>query len=220
MAGWSASSCEGRAAGEKFINALKMFYHVANIGDARSLAIHPPSTTHSQFTPEEQLKTGVSEGYVRLSVGIEHIDDIVATSIRRWRRREEGLRPRLEPAAAGVTAAQAAEPRLDVPTIRRPAAVRCSSSSVACGTASAISPRAPSASWSTMAASGSVQEVDPSQDRRGTRRCTPRGGRGTGDGSDLRVRKDQTAIGRVADKLRHHGLRPGGQIPCCGLYPG
>jgi O-acetylhomoserine (thiol)-lyase len=51
---------------------------VANIGDARSLAIHPASTTHSQLTIEEQLKTGVSEGYVRLSVGIEHIDDIVA----------------------------------------------------------------------------------------------------------------------------------------------
>ena len=68
----------GRAAGEKFINALKMLYHVANIGDSRSLAIHPASTTHSQLTPEEQLKTGVSEGYVRLSVGIEHIDDIVA----------------------------------------------------------------------------------------------------------------------------------------------
>ena len=68
----------GRAAGERFINALKMLYHVANIGDSRSLAIHPASTTHSQLTPEEQLKTGVSEGYVRLSVGIEYIDDIVA----------------------------------------------------------------------------------------------------------------------------------------------
>jgi len=68
----------GRAAGERFINALKMLYHVANIGDARSLAIHPASTTHSQLTPEEQAKTGVSDDYVRLSVGIEHIDDIVA----------------------------------------------------------------------------------------------------------------------------------------------
>ena len=68
----------GRAAGERFINALKMLYHVANIGDARSLAIHPASTTHSQLTPEEQARTGVSDGYVRLSVGIEHIDDIVA----------------------------------------------------------------------------------------------------------------------------------------------
>ncbi len=68
----------GRTAGERFINALKMLYHVAKIGDARSLAIHPASTTHSQLTPEEQAKTGVSDGYVRLSVGIEHIDDIVA----------------------------------------------------------------------------------------------------------------------------------------------
>jgi O-acetylhomoserine (thiol)-lyase len=68
----------GRDAGRKFIDSLKMFYHVANIGDARSLAIHPASTTHSQLTPEEQAHTGVTEGYVRLSVGIEHIDDIVA----------------------------------------------------------------------------------------------------------------------------------------------
>ena len=68
----------GRPAGERFINALKMLYHVANIGDARSLAIHPASSTHSQLTPEEQMKTGVSDGYVRLSVGIEYIDDIVA----------------------------------------------------------------------------------------------------------------------------------------------
>jgi O-acetylhomoserine (thiol)-lyase len=69
---------EGRDAGRKFIDNLKMFYHVANIGDARSLAIHPASTTHSQLTPEEQARTGVTEGYVRLSVGIEHIDDIIA----------------------------------------------------------------------------------------------------------------------------------------------
>jgi O-acetylhomoserine (thiol)-lyase len=55
-----------------------MFYHVANIGDARSLAIHPATTTHSQLTPEEQSQTGVTPGYVRLSVGIEHIDDILA----------------------------------------------------------------------------------------------------------------------------------------------
>jgi O-acetylhomoserine (thiol)-lyase len=68
----------GKAAGAKFIEALKMFYHVANIGDARSLAIHPATTTHSQLSPEEQLQTGVTDGYVRLSIGIEHIDDIVA----------------------------------------------------------------------------------------------------------------------------------------------
>ena len=68
----------GRDAGRKFIDSLKMFYHVANIGDARSLAIHPASTTHSQLTPEEQARTGVTDGYVRLSVGLEHIDDILA----------------------------------------------------------------------------------------------------------------------------------------------
>jgi O-acetylhomoserine (thiol)-lyase len=68
----------GRDAGRRFIDSLKLFYHVANIGDARSLAIHPASTTHSQLSTEEQLATGVSEGYVRLSVGIEHIDDILA----------------------------------------------------------------------------------------------------------------------------------------------
>jgi O-acetylhomoserine (thiol)-lyase len=68
----------GRESGKRFIDALKLFYHVANIGDARSLAIHPATTTHSQLSPEDQLATGVSDGYVRLSIGIEHIDDILA----------------------------------------------------------------------------------------------------------------------------------------------
>lgn len=68
----------GAEAGSSFINKLQMFYHVANIGDARSLAIHPATTTHSQLSPEEQEATGVSAGYVRLSIGIEHIDDIIA----------------------------------------------------------------------------------------------------------------------------------------------
>ena len=68
----------GRDAGRKFIDTLKMFYHVANIGDARSLAIHPATTTHSQLSESEQAQTGVTEGYVRLSVGIEHVDDIIA----------------------------------------------------------------------------------------------------------------------------------------------
>jgi O-acetylhomoserine (thiol)-lyase len=67
----------GHAAGRRFIDGLQLFYHVANIGDARSLAIHPASTTHSQLSPEDQLATGVTEGYVRLSIGIEHIDDIL-----------------------------------------------------------------------------------------------------------------------------------------------
>jgi len=68
----------GLDAGRKFIDALQLLYHVANIGDARSLAIHPATTTHSQLSAEDQLATGVSDGYVRLSVGLEHIDDIIA----------------------------------------------------------------------------------------------------------------------------------------------
>jgi O-acetylhomoserine (thiol)-lyase len=68
----------GSEAGRRFIDALELFYHVANIGDARSLAIHPASTTHQQLTAAEQLAAGVTPGYVRLSVGIEHPDDILA----------------------------------------------------------------------------------------------------------------------------------------------
>jgi O-acetylhomoserine (thiol)-lyase len=68
----------GREAGSRFVDALKLLYHAANIGDARSLAIHPATTTHSQLSPAEQLSAGVTPGYVRLSIGIEHIDDILA----------------------------------------------------------------------------------------------------------------------------------------------
>jgi len=68
----------GIEAGKKFIEALELFSHVANIGDVRSLAIHPASTTHSQLTPEEQLTAGVTPGLVRLSLGIEDINDIKA----------------------------------------------------------------------------------------------------------------------------------------------
>jgi O-acetylhomoserine (thiol)-lyase len=85
----------GLGAGRRFIDNLKLFYHVANIGDARSLAIHPASTTHSQLTPEEQLASGVSESYVRLSVGLEYIDDILAD-----------LDQALQAAAALATAAE------------------------------------------------------------------------------------------------------------------
>jgi len=67
----------GKKAGQSFIDHLKLLYHVANIGDARSLAIHPGSTTHSQLNDEELLASGVTPGYVRLSIGIEHIDDIL-----------------------------------------------------------------------------------------------------------------------------------------------
>ena len=68
----------GVEAGKKFINNLELLYHVANIGDARSLAIHPASTTHSQLSGEDQAASGVTPGYVRLSIGIEHVDDIIA----------------------------------------------------------------------------------------------------------------------------------------------
>ena len=68
----------GLAAGRGFIDRLKLISHVANVGDAKSLAIHPSSTTHSQLSPEEQAATGVTPDYVRLSIGLEHIDDILA----------------------------------------------------------------------------------------------------------------------------------------------
>ncbi len=67
----------GRGAGSKFVEGLTLHSHVANIGDVRSLAIHPASTTHSQLTPAEQVTTGVDPGLVRLSVGLESIDDII-----------------------------------------------------------------------------------------------------------------------------------------------
>ena len=68
----------GHEGGSKFINALQLHSHVANIGDARSLAIHPASTTHSQLSAEERAAAGVTDDYVRLSVGIEDIEDIIA----------------------------------------------------------------------------------------------------------------------------------------------
>ena len=67
----------GLDAGKSFIDNLKLLYHVANIGDARTLAIHPATTTHSQLNAEDQLRAGVTPGYIRLSVGIEHIEDII-----------------------------------------------------------------------------------------------------------------------------------------------
>jgi O-acetylhomoserine (thiol)-lyase len=67
----------GLEAGKKFINSLKLFSHLANVGDAKSLAIHPASTTHSQLSAEEQVSAGVSPDFVRLSVGLEDIEDIL-----------------------------------------------------------------------------------------------------------------------------------------------
>ena len=68
----------GRAAGEKMINSLKLFSHVANVGDAKSLAIHPASTTHSQLNAEAQVKAGIPPEMVRLSVGLEDPKDLIA----------------------------------------------------------------------------------------------------------------------------------------------
>ncbi len=68
----------GREAGRRFVESTKLLSHVANIGDAKSLVIHPATTTHSQLTAQEQLETGVSDDFVRLSIGIESVEDIVA----------------------------------------------------------------------------------------------------------------------------------------------
>ena len=67
----------GRAAGADFIDHLKMISHVANIGDAKSMAIHPASTTHSQLSEEEQKAAGVSPDFIRLSIGLEDVEDII-----------------------------------------------------------------------------------------------------------------------------------------------
>ncbi len=68
----------GREAGVKFIENVKLASHLANIGDSKTLVIHPASTTHQQLTEAEQLAAGVTADYVRVSVGTEHIDDIIA----------------------------------------------------------------------------------------------------------------------------------------------
>jgi O-acetylhomoserine (thiol)-lyase len=67
----------GRDAGARFIDALELITRLVNIGDAKSLACHPATTTHRQLSPEELVKAGVSEDLVRLSIGLEHIDDII-----------------------------------------------------------------------------------------------------------------------------------------------
>jgi len=68
----------GLEAGKKFIDSLELISHLANVGDAKTLAIHPATTTHQQLSPEEQLATGVTPDFIRLSIGIEHVDDIIA----------------------------------------------------------------------------------------------------------------------------------------------
>ncbi|MCL5098642.1 MAG: O-acetylhomoserine aminocarboxypropyltransferase/cysteine synthase [Candidatus Omnitrophica bacterium] len=79
----------GLDAGRKFINSVKLLSHLANIGDAKSLVIHPASTTHQQLTPEEQQATGVTPDYIRLSVGLEGVDDI-KTDIEQALRASQG----------------------------------------------------------------------------------------------------------------------------------
>ena len=73
-----AAGGDAMAAGRKVVESCKLCSHLANIGDAKSLVIHPASTTHSQLTAEEQAQTGVTPDYVRLSVGIEDAEDIIA----------------------------------------------------------------------------------------------------------------------------------------------
>jgi O-acetylhomoserine (thiol)-lyase len=68
----------GLQAGVKFINAVRLLSHLANIGDAKSLVIHPASTTHQQLTPAERADAGVTDDFIRLSVGLENIEDIIA----------------------------------------------------------------------------------------------------------------------------------------------
>jgi O-acetylhomoserine (thiol)-lyase len=68
----------GRAAGKAFIEALRVFSHLANVGDAKSLVIHPASTTHYRMSDEDLLKAGIGAGTVRLSIGLEEADDLIA----------------------------------------------------------------------------------------------------------------------------------------------
>ena len=82
----------GLEAGRKFINSVKLFSHLANIGDAKSLVIHPASTTHQQLTAEEQAATGVTPDYVRLSIGIEDVEDIKADIDQALKRRRSRSR--------------------------------------------------------------------------------------------------------------------------------
>ena len=87
----------GLEAGRSFVDGLELFSHLANVGDVRSLAIHPATTTHSQLTEAEQATTGVTPDLVRLCVGIETIDDILADLEAGFRARQGGVRRRPEP---------------------------------------------------------------------------------------------------------------------------
>lgn len=80
----------GMEAGKRFINSVKLLSHLANIGDAKTLVIHPASTTHQQLTPEERAATGVTDDYIRLSVGLEHVEDIKADIDQALRKAVQG----------------------------------------------------------------------------------------------------------------------------------
>ncbi len=99
----------GAAAGEAFADGLELFSNLANIGDVRSLVIHPASTTHSQLTPEEQASTGVTPGLIRLAVGIEHIDDILADLEKGF---AAAAKAGADADATGETAPEPAEPEV------------------------------------------------------------------------------------------------------------
>jgi len=79
----------GVEAGKRFINAVRLASHVANILDAKTLVIHPASTTHQQLSPEEQLNAGVTPGLIRISVGIENLEDILGDLDQALRRSQE-----------------------------------------------------------------------------------------------------------------------------------
>ena len=76
----------GNQVAEKFVNNVELISHLANIGDAKTLIIHPASTTHEQLSSEEQIKSGIEPGMLRISVGIEHIDDIKEDLLNAWKK--------------------------------------------------------------------------------------------------------------------------------------
>jgi O-acetylhomoserine (thiol)-lyase len=80
----------GRAAGKRFIDALRIFSHLANVGDAKSLVIHPASTTHAQLDPTQLAAAGIGEEMIRLSVGIEDADDLLADLTQALRASQRG----------------------------------------------------------------------------------------------------------------------------------
>ena len=91
----SASTSKGtRAQGRKFIETLKLFSHLANVGDAKSLVIHPASTTHFRMSADDLVRAGITEGTIRLSIGLEHPDDLIEDLSRALLRGGKGMKPR------------------------------------------------------------------------------------------------------------------------------